>query len=169
MSALLRLPYLGFLEVQLRILVRCQLALGVAQPTLGVAQIHVIICVSLLPRFYNSLLKTFLAPTGAQGVKMLSVRASVRDIPKISKQAVKQAGKQASRQAGKQASRLAHRQSGLQAGRQAGSRQARKEARKQGQSLRKSESCPLGACLWIIVKNDQLVKTKIHFSQPWFP
>jgi len=139
MSALLRLPYLGFLEVQLRILVSCQLALRVAQLTLGVAQIHVIICVSLLPRFYNSLLKTFLAPTGAQGVKMLSVRASVRDIPKISKQAVKQAGKQASR--------LAHRQSGLQAGRQAGSRQARKEARKQGQSLRKSESCPLGACL----------------------
>ena len=124
MSALLRLPYLGFLEVQLRILVRCQLALGVAQPTLGVAQIHVIICVSLLPRFYNSLLKTFLAPTGAQGVKMLSVRASVRDIPKISKQAVKQAGKQAGRQAGWH--------TGNQACRQAGKQAAGKQERRQG-------------------------------------
>jgi len=124
MSALLRLPYLGFLGVQLRILVRCQLALGVAQPTLGVAQIHVIICVSLLPRFYNSLLKTFLAPTGAQGVKMLSVRASVRDIPKISKQAVKQTGKQAGRQAGWH--------TGNQACRQAGKQAAGKQERRQG-------------------------------------
>ena len=124
MSALLGLPYLGFLEVQLRILVSCQLALGVAQPTLGVAQIHVIICVSLLPRFYNSLLKIFLAPTGAQGVKMLSVRASIHDIPKISKQAVKQAGKQAGRQAGWH--------TGNQACRQAGKQAAGKQERRQG-------------------------------------
>ena len=121
MSALLRLPYLGFLEVQLRILVRCQLAIGVAQPTLGVAQIHMIIFVSLLPRFYNSLLKFCLAPTGAQGVKMLSLRASVRDIPQISKQA----GRQAGLQAGTQAIRLA----GRQASRQQASKKGGKEAR----------------------------------------
>ena len=51
----------------------------------------------------------FLAPTGALGVKMLSVRACVRPsgilFKQASRQACKQAGKQASRQAGKQASK----------------------------------------------------------------
>ncbi len=44
----------------------------------------------------------FLAPTGAQGVKMLSVRASVRDIIQINTLKEIQASRQANRQASKQ-------------------------------------------------------------------
>ena len=76
----------------------------------------------------------FLAPTGALGEAMLSVRAFFPQIMSSSsilksKKAGKQAGKQASKQAGTQASKQAVRQGSKQAVRQE-SKQTGKEAGK---------------------------------------
>ena len=75
----------------------------------------------------------FLAPTGAQDVKMSCVRACVtlfKRTLKMSSRELKQASKQESRQAGKHAGKQADRQAGRQASKQVG-RQASKQAGRQ--------------------------------------